>query len=378
MTVEVRNSASRWTKIAANGVVLISSLCVAAGLAEVGVRIAAPQQLISLRPDLWQPADTVGWVRRPNVSAEINTGERTVHLITDRDGFRIGQNGRSSGIPVLLLGDSFMEALQVEYEQSFAGLIERSLSTAGGKAIAVRNAGVGGWAPAQYLSHARALFEREKYRLVITALYVGNDAVPLRTDYTAPRRTAERQQFRLPKELSKADFVNATLRPLNDALEIRSHLFVMVRKELETFRMKAGMSPQYFPPEFLKSEATANRWAIAADICTEISELARQHGAQALFVLVPADFQVEPDNFYQHVRAFGIDTATVDLDQPSRRLAEELGKRGLTVVDVLARFRARRQAGEHLYGQVDKHLSPAGHNALAELVTPVAAELLAK
>src|SRR5687767_14867266 len=105
MTGEVRKSASRWPRIGANVVLLISSLCVAAGLAEVGVRVTAPQQLISLRPDLWQPADTVGWLRRPNVSAHINTGERTVRLITDRDGFRVGEHGRRSGTPVLLLGD---------------------------------------------------------------------------------------------------------------------------------------------------------------------------------------------------------------------------------------------------------------------------------
>jgi hypothetical protein len=378
MTGEVRKSASRWTKIGANIVVLISSLCVGAGLAEVGVRLAAPQQLISLRPDLWQPADTVGWLRRPNVSADINTGERTVRLITDRDGFRVGEHGRSSGIPVLLLGDSFMEALQVDYEQSFAGLIEQSLAKTSRQAVAVHNAGMGGWAPAQYLSHARALLQREDYRLVITALYVGNDAVTKRTDYTPPRKTAERHRFRLPRSLTKTELVNATLLPINDAMEVRSHLFVMLRKQLETFRMKAGMSPNYFPPEFLKSEADSERWAIAADICKEIKELARAHGAQALFVLVPADFQVEPDNFYQHVRAFGIDTATVDLDQPSRRLSDELTARGLVVVDVLPRFRELRRTGEHLYGSVDKHLSPRGHQALTELVTPVAAELMSQ
>jgi hypothetical protein len=367
---------SRWKRIVANCVLLGVSLLFAAGAAEVGVRVAAPQQLISLRPDLWQPADTVGWLRRPNISGEINTGERTVQLITDADGFRIGEHGRRTGIPVLVLGDSFMEALQVSHEQSLAGLLESTVSRAIGQPVAMRNAGMGGWSPTQYLARARSVLPHEDYRLVITAIYVGNDAPEERRDYVAPREAAPRHSFRWPRALSKREFVEAALRPLNDALEVRSHLFMMLRNELEVVRMKTGTSPNAFPSEFLKSEANDPRWTIAADICAEISELARQHGAQSLFVLVPSDFQVDPAHFYEQVRGFGIDTATVDLDQPSRRFKEELTRRRLTVIDVLSDFRGRHEAGARLYGEVDKHLSPEGHQALADILSPVVVQML--
>jgi hypothetical protein len=123
----------RWIRMAVvNGGLFVTSLVLAAGVAEVGVRIAAPQQLILIRPDLWEPADTVGWLRRSNVDARVNTGEGTVRLITDHDGFRVGEERRRTGVPVLLLGDSFMEALQVDHEQSLAGLLDISLSAATG------------------------------------------------------------------------------------------------------------------------------------------------------------------------------------------------------------------------------------------------------
>ena len=376
MNPQVPKSGRRWIKVVANCVLLLASLLLAAGFAEFGVRVAAPQQLISLRPDLWQPADTVGWLRRPNISAEINTGERTVHLITDSVGFRIGASGRREGIPVLVLGDSFMEALQVEHEQSFAGLLESKASKAVGASVAVRNAGIGGWAPAQYLARAKSLLPREDFRLVIAAIYVGNDAPEIRTDYIAPREAVKRHDFRLPRALTKREFVEATLRPLNDALEVRSELFMMLRNQLDVVRMKTGTSPQAFPPEFLKSEATGERWTIAADICAEINEVAREHGAKTLFVLIPSDFQVEPENFYKQVRGFGIDTATVDLDQPSRRFQEELSRRDLRFVDVLSSFREQQRAGVRLYGKVDKHLGPNGHRVLAEIIAPAVTQLL--
>lgn len=360
-----------------NSLLLVVSLGLATCAAEIGVRLAAPQQLILLRPDLWMPADTVGWLRRSNVDARVNTGEGTVRLITDDQGFRVGGDGRREGVPVLLLGDSFMEALQVEHEDSFAGLLDVSLSSAAGAPVAVRNAGINGWAPVQYLARARALLPQDDYRLVITAVYVGNDAQPARVDYSPPRQQVQRHRFRLPRSFSSTEFVDAWLRPINDFLEERSHLFILIRSQAETMRMRAGLSPLYFPQEFRKSEADAQRWSIAAEISQEISELAEMHGARALFVLIPADFQVIPAKFDQYVRGFSIDTDSVDIDQPNRRLNEEMSRRGLHVVDALPRFRELTGTGPSLYGKVDQHMSAAGHRALADLVTPVAARLLA-
>jgi len=138
-------------------VVLVgASLGVAFGLGELLVRLVVPQQLVIKRPDIWQAVDTLGWAHRPNVNTTINTGERTVRVITDRDGLRVGLRGRVEGKRhVLLLGDSFMEALQVEYEQSVAGLLEARLTSRLGEPVAVRNGGVGGWDPPQYLMEAR-------------------------------------------------------------------------------------------------------------------------------------------------------------------------------------------------------------------------------
>lgn len=359
-----------------NTVLLLGSLGMAVLLAEAAVRLVAPQQLIMLRPDLWQPADTVGWLRRPNVDASVNTGQGAVRLIADQDGFRVGPLGRTDGLPVLFLGDSFIEALQVDYENSVTGLVEDGLEAAGGTSVAVRNAGIGGWSPSQYFLRARTLLPREDYRLVITAIFVGNDAQPVRHDYFPPRENTERHRFRIPDELTTSEFVDAALRPLNDVLEERSHLYVMMRNRLETVRMKTGLSPMYFPREFLRSEATAERWAVTGDICRDISELAAQYGARALFVLIPTNFQTNPATFEQYTSGFGIDPASVDLEQPTRRLLEELTTRNLDVVDALPLFRERHRAGQTLYGDVDPHLSVDGHRALADLIVPAAAGLL--
>jgi hypothetical protein len=48
---------------------------------------------------------------------------------------------------ILVLGDSFMEALQVDFEESLPHLLETGLSARIGHSIEVINGSTGGWAP---------------------------------------------------------------------------------------------------------------------------------------------------------------------------------------------------------------------------------------
>jgi hypothetical protein len=217
---------------------LCAALLLALGGAELAVRLVAPQQLILLRPDLWQPAETVGWLRRPNIDVEVNTGERTVRVVTDAWGFRVGQRPPRAERSVLLLGDSFMEALQVEHEQSFAGLLEAGLPQVAGTAVAVRNAGVGGWDPNQYYLFARSELARQDYDVVVVAVYVGNDVVGERMSTVPPRPAAVRHSLRIPRGLNGREIKDALAYPVNDFLEVRSHLFIFLRTQLRGVRMR--------------------------------------------------------------------------------------------------------------------------------------------
>ena len=356
-------------------VVLVgASLGVAFGLGELLVRLVVPQQLVIKRPDIWQAVDTLGWAHRPNVNTTINTGERTVRVITDRDGLRVGLRGRVEGKRhVLLLGDSFMEALQVEYEQSVAGLLEARLTSRLGEPVAVRNGGVGGWDPPQYLMEARRRIGREGFDLVIVAVYLGNDVVPRRIERYPPGPPVDVpiHRFRWPQCFCSREFVDAVLYPINDFLKGRSQLFNFLKQRAGTLRMRLGLTAEYLPTDLLRREANSPRWAVTAQICRDIARLARAHGASTLFVLIPARYQVDTAAFYQALRGFRIDPAAVDLEQPERLLGSAMHGYGLDVVDVLANFRQTMRGGTRLYGEVDSHLSPDGHDLLEHVIEPM-------
>jgi hypothetical protein len=76
------------------------------------------------------------------------------------------------------------------------------------------------------------------------------------------------------------------------------------------------------------------------------------------------------------VHGFGIDERSVDLMQPNRILAEQLSRRGITLLDPLLSFRAKASHGKTLSGKIDNHFNEEGHCALCEFLFPYAMQAL--
>lgn len=378
-TVPAPDAPRSRAKLVVFGLLLLAvSTMAAVLLAEFAVRLVAPQQLIEIRPDVWEPVDGIGYLRRPDVSAAINTGERTVTIRTDHERYRVGAAGRvEAATQVLLLGDSFMEALQVEHEQTTAALVESDLAARLGRPVAVRNAGVSGWSPNHYLIRGRELLSTDRFALTVVAVFVGNDAVSQAIPHIPPRPPTERHEFHWPSGWGRRALVDAFVAPINDKLEVRSHLFVLLKNTFSTLRMRLGLTADYLPLEYRRVEAGSARWATTAAISRALAEVGAQHGTPTLFVLVPERFQVYPDEFDRYVKGFGVDAAQLDVDQPSVRLRMAFEAAGLTVVDALPALRAvAARGGPRLYGSVDQHLSPEGHRALAKVVADAAMPLV--
>jgi hypothetical protein len=358
---------------ALNVLLLLVASLIALGLGEVLVRLVAPQQLIVQRPELYRPMDSLGYAHRPNVHLTVNTGDRSVTIYTDSSGFRVGAGGRPPGrYRVLLMGDSFVAAMQVEYEQSLPGLIEQCFVTRTGQTAAVWNTGVAGWDPPQYFLQARRALAAGPFDLVLVAVFLGNDVVTRRQIY--PPREADRQHdFRFPRRLAYSEFVDALLAPVNDLLEARSHLFVFLKNRSQTLLMHFGLTAVELPSELRRSESQSPRWGVTADILADIDSLATKHGTPALFVLIPAVEEVDPELLQLRARAFGVDTSALDLDQPDRLLGLELQRRKLTVVSLLKPLREAQSRGVSLYGQVDKHPSADGHRVMWDAIAPALA-----
>lgn len=341
------------------------------------VRVVAPQQPMILRDDIWQPVDSLGWSHRPDVATSINTGEGSVRVFTDHRGYRVSATGPvEADRSVLLLGDSFMAALQVEYEESLAGLMERGLEDALRERVAVRNTGVGAWDPPHYLMKIRRALDREPADAVVVAVYLGNDVVSERWERFEPRDPVPRPAFSIPRSVSRSAWIEGVARPADFHFRRFSHLYLLARGQLLELRMRLGLTSIYFPAEFLAPEAGSPRWDVTAEILEDIANEARSRDTPILFFLIPAHFQVIPADLERHIRAFQLDTLDVRIDQPNELLGTRMRERGLHVLDVTGPLRTAAESGQRPYGQTDTHFSAIGHQVTWEAIKEEVARLL--
>ena len=357
---------------------LLTALVVAVVITEGAVRLVAPQQLVLRRPDVWQPVDSLGWAHRSEVQTTIHTGERVVEFVTDNEGYRVGKSGRlEAATRILILGDSYMEAIAVQHEQSVPGLLEANLQAPLGRRVAVRNAGVSGWDPSQYLIQARKSLRGEDFDLALVALFVGNDVVAEKVDHLPPRGyKASHHPLRIPRALTFSEIHAAVLLPIRTYLEPRSHLFQFLRSKTFVIRNKLGLTTYDFPEVFLLREADSAKWEVTAGICRDIAEVAASYGVPVLFVLVPTYYQVDRTKFDRFVRAVGLDSTAVDLVQPNRLLTDALRALDLDVLDPLRALQTAHRNGLKVTGDVDWHLSPDGHAVVARYIEPAVVALL--
>jgi len=160
---------------------LIGSLMVSLFLAELSVRIFKPQPLITPLHDLYRPDSTFGSSHIPNLRKIKNTGEGRVHFYTDRNGYRINWTGTDSvesgkpDISILVIGDSFVESLPTENEDTIPEQIAEMIREEYGLRCQAVNAGHGGRGPERYYLEAKRSLALRHYDLGIVCIYTGND-----------------------------------------------------------------------------------------------------------------------------------------------------------------------------------------------------------
>ncbi len=356
----------------ARGLAGLAAVAVSLVLVETLLRLLLPQQLVSLDgPRIWRPDDELGWRMRPHLDTFVNTGEGNVRLVTDARGMRAATRDSPRRVPapfrILAVGDSFVEALGVDYESTIPRRIEADLSRLLDRSVSVSALAASGWNPHQYLLAARQELRAQRYDLGMVFLYTGNDIVAGTPDVTSAQ-IGRKHQFGLPAAWSKNAWTRSVLYPLNDFLERRSHLFVFLKIRGATVLARLGLTAAYFPDVFRKTFASSPDWKATVAVYREIRWEFERRGTPVVFVLLPASYQVQREIFQSYVDAFGIEQSAIDLDQPNRILACAFADDSMTLLDPLEAMRIKALRGASLFGQVDRHLNASGARVVSRFL----------
>lgn len=333
-------------------------------LLEGTIRLVHPQVLPRDAPDLWHPDDTIGWRHNPNVSLSVNTGERDVDVCTDAIGDRIrcGQAAiRTCEKTVLVVGDSFVEALAVPYEQTVWTRLEADIGAC------LRVAGVGAYGLSQYVAVIRERLADERIDLVLLNFYAGNDFTEDPERIPPPTEVQRRPIRLLPAGLSLND-LRDWFYPFNSWLESRSHAYVAGRFAIRRLRDPGDVGIYGVPIVFRPSRMTEAIYAGSARGVQLAAEAARAGGARFIATVIPHRSQVLDPTGEELIAGLPKLEGDVDMDLLANQFVPLL--RAIPHVDEIVDLLPylREHADRRAWGTRDGHFSPDGHRLWFEAV----------
>jgi hypothetical protein len=345
-------------------------------LLEVAIRVFIPQQLPSNSAAvLHQPDASLGWSRIPNARLQTNMGERSVLICTDEIGDRIDCDAppaRTCERNILVLGDSFVEALSVPFAETVWGRIEASRGE-----VCTQVAGVGAYYPGQYVTQAQIRLQSDNPDLVLLNLYLGNDIVD-NIDWKPPADMVAMPQFQiLPSGFSKADIINWAL-PLHRRIRAYSHAYVGVLNIAKKLVDPDGFVRYGIPPAISKSGMTAAHVAKTVAAVKKIAELAQEKDIPLVVTLIPIRNQVLDPDGRQMLEQYPNLAKDLDMLLVQKRILPKLEAiEGVNrLVDLLPGL--IKIADPQYWGTRDPHLSPTGHAGWFEILNPVLSEFVSE
>ena len=140
----------RW-RILINSVLLCVGIVAAFALGELFARLIRPISTVE-----YQMEKDVGAILVPNQRARWVSRDYDVTVVTNSAGFHDVEHAiekPNDVYRIVVLGDSFMEALQVSIGQGYTQTLERMLQQwVKGKRVEVINLGISGTGPSQYIA----------------------------------------------------------------------------------------------------------------------------------------------------------------------------------------------------------------------------------
>lgn len=399
-----RTALSLRKRIAAVALLCLIGVVVAVGLLEITTRLFFPTSDFFYE---WDSA--IGMKLVPlKKGRSVRRGVFDVQVEVNSAGFRDREHAiaKPPGTRrVVLLGDSFIEAMQVRFEESLTPLLEQRLQSSGPtELISLSVSGTG---------TAREYLALREYGLryqpdLVLLFFVGNDV----SDNS--RELKQLSYLPYPQTTPAGELVrDAAGRPLftpfHDQSSYLSAISSAVRDHSKAYRLvreavdsSPGINGLLYklrlistPPEAVNAPIGDNfgfyeiyrveqkpvwqqAWNVTEQLMLAVRDLATENGASFGVVLIPAVWDVDDAAWEGILNQLPLMRETpLDRERPSRLLSEFLTANGVPVVNLLPAFRDRAPtlpAPPYLRG--DAHWAPEGHRLAAELLKEPVSEML--
>lgn len=353
-------------------------------ITEMVFRIFSPQ---SYDPYLFDPI--IGSRKKPGTFVAVTDGE-TRRKYANSAGFIDDEwiVAKSAGVRrIAILGDSFLQAIQVDNEDDFESVLEKKL-TASGTPTEALNFGIRGMGTTQEyltLKHYALTYDPD---LIIIAAFLFNDiednSLPLRSATIRPYIVFENGVERIvPPQDPTYKFPFSFFRDnfhtyrwfVNRYYDVRKVIAAKLRKNNNKYIQSDAVLP--FFDIYSEQSQTSNEWKEAWHITKEmyrrIKAMADERDIPLLVVLIPTRYELYPDDWVsaleQRREQFpkAVD-APYNLSLPRKKGAEIFMELSIPYVDLYDELQKHASRGEKLYMPVDGHFNVHGHEVVADIL----------
>ncbi|MGE3912046.1 MAG: hypothetical protein AB7K36_21990 [Chloroflexota bacterium] len=333
-----------------------------------------------------------GHYHPPNYSGWIKRDEYVVHVRTN------AERQRGPAVPfqrtpgtyrILVLGDSFVEAVQVAEHERFLARLQEQLNAGGGPIrYELIDGGCGGWGAVQELLYLQEEGPRYQPDLVLLAFFVGNDvhnnSLELELEGNANAALKPYAERRPDGALTilEPDPPTPTLpERVGFFLRERSALYnvvesgVMQKLSLDDLWASVRDLDGQRELSIREAEVYATRldsrwrvaWSLTDTLLGRIQAESTSQGARFGLMIVPTRAQVVPESWRQMTGSDEGKSRDFDPMLPNTMLAGITGRTSTPLLDLTPAFRevARQKAATPLYFARDQHWTAAGHDLAA-------------
>ena len=357
--------------------------------------------------DLIAPHPTRGWALVPNAFCYAQKFDYKVGVHVNANGLRDDETSydkRPGTYRILLLGDSFMEAQQVDIGECLANQLELKLATVHAEVV---NAGVNGYSPAQSLVYLREEGLKYKPDLVLFSFYPMNDvaecsrylvALAAGSDsrltfgrpypaWDASTNTLKIEPPEYERALSTYNRDVATRKApswTNRSVVKKFYDDEMVKRKgishmheylsvvwyavcLNRFDTTCIEGQEDAGPKIEQTLATA--WNTTLQVVSEMNRVTTESGAKFAVMTVPGKFQIEPE-YRARFDKLACSPLDIDIQKPSQTVDTFCSANAISHIDLLPIFLdvfANKQ-GPLYFDFDDDHWTARGHLIAAEHV----------
>ncbi|MBZ0316612.1 MAG: SGNH/GDSL hydrolase family protein [Anaerolineae bacterium] len=339
--------------------VIVVNVLVIVCLLEIGLRLLIGN---ALPPRFFEPSEKFGHFHVPGRSGVQKTDEYESDVVINDKGLRdddVPYAKPDGEVRILVVGDSFVEGLQVEQDETFANQLEAQCSAAGGTTVTVINGGVSRFGTDNVVLFVEGEGLRYQPDIVIYAFYP-NDVTDVLENDLFRLRDGELQAQ--PIHISNWEIWRGRLYDWSYVYRMGLVAYLKIQQQQDDTLIDTdwGLILPIYRAELHAREEGA--WQIEQALLARLEQSVQAAGSRLMVVALPEIFQAE-DAAWAKVES--ADEVLVR-DAPQQRMATIMPP-DAGYLDLLPDLQAAAQTTDYYYDG-DGHFNPAGHQFTAQAI----------